>query len=524
MPEGCSVASCTFNRERVKSLQLDIIFHKFPTDPLLKQKWHEFCKQGPNWKPPKNGLVCSNHFTKDDYQMTRSPLLQANRLYRMLKINAVPSIRNGVPIPIATSRVIEEATRKQLYEQLYNNGTAHGIDAVEELLQGHKNRLPSYVYRLHQFPNLCAFCFTACADNKQFFPLTQYHNELRCTIGEKFDEIAATATDKEERAALQHMLPEKVCKACLDALVSYHQYQRQLKCLRMFSTGMAQLRKGNRKPLQTLYAVEGDYLTNVLKNLNICPETEKVFNLYPETAQGVTLDMYVQEQKPEVAVAFPPVQQHTKIKVNEAPAVEMVVEQATVDAAPSISASASGLLAQKLKRGRPRKREPDGSWKETWCCPFVNVCNRWFADQASLKLHMATRHKYFKCDTCGLKVKFYDVFKKHLESHAVARALLLDHNSKSKSAGVKCDICLKVFQSAAVLEHHMQSHSSVGTGVFISLPQSGSNRFSTKGGHQTSDSACIDDSENDAWSVDPLGSEEVPTKGALLSYLDHDYM
>uniref|UniRef100_A0A182JPY9 THAP-type domain-containing protein n=1 Tax=Anopheles christyi TaxID=43041 RepID=A0A182JPY9_9DIPT len=510
--DTCAVASCTYNREKVKTLKLDIMFHKFPTDWELRQKWHEFCRQGTNWKPPKHGLVCSIHFTKDDYQMSRSPLLQENRLYRMLKVNAVPSVRYGVPVPVDTSRAIEEATRKQLYEQLYNNNSQN-TEVMFEVLDGNvKKRVPNYVYRLHQFPNLCAFCFTPFTEKKQFSPFTQYHSELCCTIGQKFDEITEASTDKEERAALQHLLPDKICAECLESLVTFHQYQRQLKCLRKFSTGMAHLRKGNRKPLQKLYTSQGDYLSTVLKNLNIGIETEKVLNIFPEVDKNVTLAMEVQEQPPRAAYYMP--RQHTSVSSNYEQMVETVDDYAELEEMSTIPSNTT-ITLQKRVRGRARKREPDGSYKETWYCPFADVCNKWFSDKPSLNQHIVSRHKYFKCDTCGLKVKFYDVYKKHIESHAVARALLLCHSKK-----LKCGICWKIFQRQAkfaeLLERHKKTHTIVGSRVIVNLPAS------SKGGghkHLEDGSAFMDDL---TCNVDPLSSSEVTGKETLTN-IDHDY-
>ena len=44
---------------------------------------------------------------------------------------------------------------------------------------------------------------------------------------------------------------------------------------------MAQLLKGNRQPLAELYAAQGDYLANVLKNLNICQAAEENITTLP---------------------------------------------------------------------------------------------------------------------------------------------------------------------------------------------------------------------------------------------------
>lgn len=68
----CVVASCTnsFNIECDSTQNSNnILFHKFPTDTLLCNKWLEFCNLPKDYllRCP-NSYVCSEHFDKNVYK------------------------------------------------------------------------------------------------------------------------------------------------------------------------------------------------------------------------------------------------------------------------------------------------------------------------------------------------------------------------------------------------------------------------------------------------------------------------
>uniref|UniRef100_A0A182PX42 THAP-type domain-containing protein n=1 Tax=Anopheles epiroticus TaxID=199890 RepID=A0A182PX42_9DIPT len=92
MASNCAAAFCGISRYFAKKENLDVIFHKFPENPLLLRKWVEFCKKGESWTPTKNNVLCSIHFLKEDYQMLGSPLNDNRRVLRMLKPCAFPSV------------------------------------------------------------------------------------------------------------------------------------------------------------------------------------------------------------------------------------------------------------------------------------------------------------------------------------------------------------------------------------------------------------------------------------------------
>uniref|UniRef100_A0A182S0E2 THAP-type domain-containing protein n=1 Tax=Anopheles funestus TaxID=62324 RepID=A0A182S0E2_ANOFN len=73
MASTCAASFCKNSRYFVQKYGLDVVFHKFPADSLLFQRWVQFCKREPSWTPSENQTICSSHFLREDYQLLRSP-------------------------------------------------------------------------------------------------------------------------------------------------------------------------------------------------------------------------------------------------------------------------------------------------------------------------------------------------------------------------------------------------------------------------------------------------------------------
>uniref|UniRef100_A0A6E8WBX8 THAP-type domain-containing protein n=1 Tax=Anopheles coluzzii TaxID=1518534 RepID=A0A6E8WBX8_ANOCL len=85
MTTTCAASFCSNSRYLAKKHNIDIIFHKFPTEPVLLRKWILFCKQEDKWTPSKNHILCSSHFVKDDYQLINSPSKENKKTFKKLK-------------------------------------------------------------------------------------------------------------------------------------------------------------------------------------------------------------------------------------------------------------------------------------------------------------------------------------------------------------------------------------------------------------------------------------------------------
>ena len=62
----CAAIGCK-NTQREKKFT----FHSFPVDPAIRSKWIEFVRRA-DWEPfknPKNAVLCSEHFKKDDFNI-----------------------------------------------------------------------------------------------------------------------------------------------------------------------------------------------------------------------------------------------------------------------------------------------------------------------------------------------------------------------------------------------------------------------------------------------------------------------
>nr|XP_040226645.2 uncharacterized protein LOC120951788 isoform X1 [Anopheles coluzzii] len=555
---SCAVADCNNNRRNVRKRMLDIGFHTFPSDPVQRQRWVKFCQREPSWQPKSCDSMCSVHFKDTDYQMSHSPLIRLATNLRRLKPDVIPTIRKGRAIPVAARNKLAREARQKLEQELYSKDD-QDVD-IDEICKTKYKRsgnsssvLSKVVYRLNKFPNICAFCYKTITDESVFVPFDSQNEELQCTIGQKFDEITGETMDRTERITLNHLLPDKVCTECLDVMVKFHQYQRQLQCLRKFSYGLARLLKGSRKPLETLYQEQGSYLARVLKNLNICPGPEEKVTLERLEAEVATygrikkytlfvpkpmsmcslLHQYaaaIQRTDPvnknsneqgvqmlhEVnIVEKPPVTTASTSQVAAAPAHrddaqgsppeknarsgqrkaeneanharlwrKTTASTSQVAAAPAHRDDGQGSPPEKKARSRPRKAENEANHARL--CPYAAICKERFADEQSLQEHIANRHKFFHCNACGVKIKFYELYTKHIESHAIARALLLSHNKKATNQELECKNCGKTFQSEQILRRHETTHAGernyvCGTclGVFLTSEEFGKHKCPT---------------------------------------------
>ncbi|XP_050091602.1 THAP domain-containing protein 1 isoform X1 [Anopheles aquasalis] len=88
----CVAPFCKNNSKNIKRLGTVVKFHYFPQDVELARQWVTFCRKDANWRPSKNGAICSEHFTANDYQLDQSLWINNHHNLRLLKITAVPSI------------------------------------------------------------------------------------------------------------------------------------------------------------------------------------------------------------------------------------------------------------------------------------------------------------------------------------------------------------------------------------------------------------------------------------------------
>ncbi|XP_050074345.1 uncharacterized protein LOC126561987 [Anopheles maculipalpis] len=450
----CSATFCKNNRYNVNRRGLDITFHTFPPlqYPLTKQ-WITFCKREESWVPHKHSVLCSAHFREDDFQMVNSPMIKQGKRIRHLNALAVPTIINRTPITVSTREKLDNV-RKQLLEKLYSvdddnldneppTGTDHTYSEAK-VVKETKKKGPlagcrKSIFFLQRFPNVCAFCLRIIQDPNFFIPVTHYQEELECTIEQKFDELTGDPMSQEDRSDVHHLLPDKVCNECVTMIVKFHQYQRQLECIKKFTTGIAHLLYGNGKPLETLYQDQGAYLVNMLKHL--------------DTAQGTRVNQSL-EQLLEEVTSYGSVKRNSlgatttckqipedgmSIELCSSPTGQTVLPNIIYDGLQSVSPTPSSQSLQAGGQGMIEDGTDDKNRsKQLYTCPYLYICKQWFISHAAMQQHVREEHKTFICHVCGFKIAFYDLYKKHMESHSIARALLLSHNKQSASLETEC--------------------------------------------------------------------------------------
>ena len=92
MPSNCSVYGCS--NTWIKTKGSDVKYFRFPKDKLLQDKWLTACRRA-DAVNVKNALICSIHFTSDDYRddmKNRLLNLESPKNHRPLKEDVVPSL------------------------------------------------------------------------------------------------------------------------------------------------------------------------------------------------------------------------------------------------------------------------------------------------------------------------------------------------------------------------------------------------------------------------------------------------
>ncbi|XP_066944569.1 THAP domain-containing protein 1-like [Macrobrachium rosenbergii] len=90
MSSNCAVYGC-FNNSRNRS---DVRFFRFPRDDEFRKKWINACRRDDKVNT-NNALVCSAHFTAEDYiddMKSRLLGIESPRNKRLLKAHVVPSL------------------------------------------------------------------------------------------------------------------------------------------------------------------------------------------------------------------------------------------------------------------------------------------------------------------------------------------------------------------------------------------------------------------------------------------------
>ena len=88
----CAVPFCR-NHQCKPECEL-MSFHKFPTELRQRLRWTKSLNRGENWQPSRHSLVCSQHFTPEDFE----PMGEFSIRIK-LKKTAVPSIFPTEPGP-----------------------------------------------------------------------------------------------------------------------------------------------------------------------------------------------------------------------------------------------------------------------------------------------------------------------------------------------------------------------------------------------------------------------------------------
>ena len=94
MPSNCAIYGCFNTKKKVKRLNQNIRFFRFPRDEILQHAWIQACRRSDKINTD-HAVICSVHFCKEDIaDDMKSRLLGIERPknHRILKKDAVPSL------------------------------------------------------------------------------------------------------------------------------------------------------------------------------------------------------------------------------------------------------------------------------------------------------------------------------------------------------------------------------------------------------------------------------------------------
>ncbi|CAH1987357.1 unnamed protein product [Acanthoscelides obtectus] len=137
---SCQVKGCTNNRKFSKE---GISFHLFPKKGPMVGKWLEVLGKKPDgWKWTKNMVVCSRHFTKDDFRRGASRIV--------IKPTAVPSVNLDLN---TDARIAEYIKNEKLLFSDEEDDVASNSEVSEEEPDnnGTEDNKPKLVESMHSY-------------------------------------------------------------------------------------------------------------------------------------------------------------------------------------------------------------------------------------------------------------------------------------------------------------------------------------------------------------------------------------
>ncbi|XP_038105377.1 zinc finger protein 16-like [Culex quinquefasciatus] len=109
-------AVCGLRRGQAVRNELTVAFHLFPTEPVQRQAWEDFCAEsGGEHNGPRDGWnrsICSDHFEEECFRGGGKRVSDPGRRHS-LRDGAVPTIRRGTSLEIVEQR-LEEMLKSKL--------------------------------------------------------------------------------------------------------------------------------------------------------------------------------------------------------------------------------------------------------------------------------------------------------------------------------------------------------------------------------------------------------------------------
>uniref|UniRef100_A0A8D8NDR6 PR domain zinc finger protein 5 n=2 Tax=Culex pipiens TaxID=7175 RepID=A0A8D8NDR6_CULPI len=124
-------------------------------------------------------------------------------------------------------------------------------------------------FKLERFPHVCRTCLQPKAKSQMTSLGETRDKDGGTRLIDLLDELTFPIPEE-----LNHLTPGSICSDCLEQLDQFLEYRKGLNYVLKFIFGMAQLKKGNVTTLKELFTEDKEYVTALLKRLQILDKAE----------------------------------------------------------------------------------------------------------------------------------------------------------------------------------------------------------------------------------------------------------
>ncbi|XP_065082094.1 zinc finger protein 431-like [Ochlerotatus camptorhynchus] len=125
------------------------------------------------------------------------------------------------------------------------------------------------IFKLDNFPNVCRLCLKVLMGDQKKEETVGINGHDNPALNGSISEFIASITFviSENKS---HLLPQKVCRPCLETLQSFAKYRSKIMTIHLLMNGLVELKRSNPVPMLHLFQSNEREVRSVLKDLDLC--------------------------------------------------------------------------------------------------------------------------------------------------------------------------------------------------------------------------------------------------------------